>query len=432
MKIPLHVSAAFLVMVMSSHLAVFAGSLKSDRPALLVDVQLDSRAVQLSHLKPGHRLQGTVKRDVYSGERRIIISGSPIDLTVSKTERRRRVPSDRWPWLVRLFTPRLVNYPSFLDAVVSLPDGSKLPMSVFLASATREVTLTAQRRAAVPSHRNGEVSRANPRHRDKSEPDATLTLVLEAKRSLDDGVPSSDPESRPAITPESLTTGTVAHVVLLNGIRTSTSHAGDDFLVRLTEPLRVESRVVLPEGAFLQGRVVKSVPPRWLSRPGSLSLTFTQLRLPAGGTAAINASPSGVVVDHASGLRMDSEGGLSGEGPSKVRFLIDLGVTGGISKVTDDSFQLIAETLISTATDASTAGSAKIVAGVLSGIFLVTRHGRDVSLPPYTRMEISFDRPALLAPRPSPDSHTICNPFTLPSQSRCRTDAGRKTAQIAP
>ena len=99
---------------------------------------------------------------------------------------------------------------------------------------------------------------------------------------------------------------------------------------------------------------------------------------------------------------MDSEGRLSGEGPSKVRFLIDLGVTGGISKVTDDSFQLIAEALISTATDASTAGGAKIVAAALSGLYLITRHGRDVSLPPYTRMEISFDRPALLVSHTSP------------------------------
>jgi len=402
MKIPLLASAAILVMIAGSHAAAFADALKSDRPALLMDVQLDNRAVKLSHLKPGDRLQGTVKRDVYSGERRIILSGSPIDLTVAKTERRRREPSDRWPWFVRLFTPRLVNYPSSLAVVVSLPDGSKLAMPVSLASATREVKLTAQGWAAAQSRRTGEISRANARNKDGSEPDATPTLVLEVERPLEDGFPSSNLGSSPATVPESLATGTVAHVALVDGLRTSTSHAGDDFWVRLTEPVRVNSRVVLPEGVLLQGRVVKSVPPRRLSRPGSLSLTFTQLRLTAGRTGAIVASPSAVLVDRAAGLRMDSEGGLSGEGPSKVRFLMDLGVTGGISKVADDSFQLIAEALISTATDASTAGGAKIVAAVVSGIYLVTRHGRDVSLPPYTRMEISFDRPASLPRRTSP------------------------------
>jgi hypothetical protein len=120
------------------------------------------------------------------------------------------------------------------------------------------------------------------------------------------------------------------------------------------------------------------------------------LELPSGGTAAIVASPSGAFVDRASGLRMDSEGHLTGARTSKARFLIDLGVAGGISKAADDTFQLIAEALISTATDASTAGTGRIVAAAFSGLYLLTRHGRDVFLPPYTRMDISFDRPALL------------------------------------
>jgi len=79
------------------------------------------------------------------------------------------------------------------------------------------------------------------------------------------------------------------------------------------------------------------------------------------------------------------------------RLLVDLGVSGGLSKVSDDSFQLIAEALISTATDASTAGSARIVAAAFSGIYWLTRHGRDVTLPRYTNLEITFDRPAALA-----------------------------------
>jgi hypothetical protein len=61
-----------------------------------------------------------------------------------------------------------------------------------------------------------------------------------------------------------------------------------------------------------------------------------------------------------------------------------------------------AEALISKATDTSTAGGAKIVAAALSGLYLITRHRRDVSLSPYIRMEISFDRPALLMSHTSP------------------------------
>ena len=93
---------------------------------------------------------------------------------------------------------------------------------------------------------------------------------------------------------------------------------------------------------------------------------------------------------------MNPEGSLIGARPGKARLLIDLGVAGGISKAADDTMQLIVEALISTATDASTAGGGRIVAAALSGLYLFTRHGRDVTLPRYTNKEITFDRPALL------------------------------------
>ena len=51
---------------------------------------------------------------------------------------------------------------------------------------------------------------------------------------------------------------------------------------------------------------------------------------------------------------MSPERGLKAEGPGKARLRVDLGVGAGISKVSDGSYQLIVEALISTATDAST------------------------------------------------------------------------------
>jgi len=71
---------------------------------------------------------------------------------------------------------------------------------------------------------------------------------------------------------------------------------------------------------------------------------------------------------------------------------INLGVTAGIAKEVDDGTQLVIEALVSTATDASTAGTSRIVASCVSGIFMITRHGRDVVLPRFTEMEISLDR----------------------------------------
>jgi hypothetical protein len=42
--------------------------------------------------------------------------------------------------------------------------------------------------------------------------------------------------------------------------------------------------------------------------------------------------------------------------------LINIGVTAGIAKEVDDGAQLVIEAIVSTATDASTAGTARIVA----------------------------------------------------------------------
>lgn len=96
-------------------------------------------------------------------------------------------------------------------------------------------------------------------------------------------------------------------------------------------------------------------------------------------------------------MKVDPEGGLRGGSPGKKRPLFDLGVYFGLSKVSDDSFQLIAQALVSTATDASTAGTARLVGIAVGGFFFIKRHGRNVVLPPYTMLNVRFDRsPSLL------------------------------------
>jgi hypothetical protein len=149
----------------------------------------------------------------------------------------------------------------------------------------------------------------------------------------------------------------------------------------------------VPEGSLVEGKVVKATPPRWLSRPGSLHLAFTGLALPGGSSGPVAATITAAEVDARSNTRLDPEGGLSGGRPGKAWILINLGVTAGIAKVADDTTQVIIEALVSTATDASTAGVARIVAACASGIFMITRRGRDVVLPRFTEMDITFSRP---------------------------------------
>jgi hypothetical protein len=385
MKTAFFISAAILALSVGISLAGAAQDPASDQGPLIVEVQPNGTP-KLSRLKPGDRLQGEVKNGVYSGERELIPSGSPIELTVSSIERRRRAPSDRWPWVVRLFTPRRTRCPSTLAATVHLPDGSKRPFSLTFVSATQEVELTAKKESRE--------SRASRLPGGKHKPGINPTLVLELGRPTDEEARSDGFTPIPATARDGVTAGTVAHVRLLHDLRASQSRTGDTFMSRLAEPVSLSSGVVLPEGLLVQGKVVQSVAPRRLCRSASLSVSFTELLLPSGRKTVISASPSRVVVDRASGLRMNNEGELKGARPGKARLLIDLGVTGGISKVSDDSFQLVVEALVSTATDASTAGSARIVAAVFSGVYMLTRHGRDVTLPRYTNIAITFDRPA--------------------------------------
>ena len=137
-------------------------------------------------------------------------------------------------------------------------------------------------------------------------------------------------------------------------------------------------------------------PPRMLSRAGSLLLSFTDLTLPGRAGIPAVASVTAAELDQGSHTKIDPEGKLHGDRPGKAWMAINLGVTAGIAKLSDDTLQLILEVFVSTATDASTAGTGRIVAACASGLFLLTRHGRDVVLPRFTEMNISFDRPVSL------------------------------------
>jgi hypothetical protein len=108
------------------------------------------------------------------------------------------------------------------------------------------------------------------------------------------------------------------------------------------------------------------------------------------------ASLAGAELDRGSHTKIDAEGQLRGERPGKAWMAINIGVTAGLAKEVDDGTQLLVEALISTATDASTAGTARIVSSCISGIYMVTRHGRDVVLPRFTEMDIALDRPLSL------------------------------------
>jgi hypothetical protein len=353
---------------------------------LYLKVQLSGK-LKPSSLRTGDVIEGVLAQPVYSGPHEYLAASSRVRLTVDKLERRKRTRNNHWPWVVQVFTPRHENYPTFQSAVVSLPDGREVPLQVSLISIANKVAVHVDTKSG-----QNEKGEAGPAKAQKAPPG--LLMTLQANTLGDDlKVATAEPVRFPAAT---LATGTGAKIILLDGVSASKSLPGDAFQARLVEPVRVGTAVVLPEGTIFQGKVVRSKRPRWLSRSGSLLLTFTGVTLP--GSSAGNpivASVTGAELDPASHTKIDSEGELKGS-PGKAWMLANIAATGGIAKVADDGIQLLVEALSSTATDASTAGTGRIVALCASGVFMITRHGRDVMLPQFTEMNIVLDRPVSL------------------------------------
>jgi hypothetical protein len=379
--------------------------------SLYVKVRLNS-AIKMSALKPGDVVEGKLSREVYSGDRELFPAGSPAQLTVDKVEQRRRVPNDHWPWIIKVFTPRYEKYPTFRSVSVALPGGHTIALRVSLISIGNEKSIQAEvggtkgktRQAATSASQAQEGSItplvATPQSKSRSRA-AGPTVALEAQLTISEPVPaapgdsSSGPASLPA--PVTLAAGTRAKVILLKEVSASKSRPGDSFQARIVEPVWLNSKVVLPEGSSLEGKVVKSGAPRRLSRAGSLLLAFTRLTLPGGVVVPVVASLTGAELDQRSHTKIDPEGKLTGDRPGKAWMLINIGATAGIAKEMDDGTQLVLEAIVSTATDASSAGIARIVATCASGLFILTRHGRDVVLPKFTEMNIMFNRPVSLS-----------------------------------
>jgi len=372
----------------------------SANSSLYVKVQLN-KPLKLSKLKPGDVIEGNLARDVYSSDRELFPAGSHVSLAVDHMEKRRRIADDHWPGVVKLFTPRHQSYPVFKTATVSAANGeSALQVSLISISRKREVHAQGKKKGAGQQADNEtgsvEVSRSGGVYGPAKL--AAPMMVLEAfgiegEKTSSPNVEDTSSSARDLSGLETLPAGTACKILLLGDVSASKSKPGDLVQARLLEPVLLNSRVVLPAGTLFEGKVVKKTPPRWGSRAGSLYLTFTGLTLPGGNLVPIAASLTGAELDRRSHTRIDAEGQLRGERPGKAWMAINIGVTAGLAKEVDDTTQLIIEAIVSTATDASTAGTARIVSSCISGIYMVSRRGRDVMLPRFTEMNIALDRP---------------------------------------
>jgi hypothetical protein len=356
-------------------------------PSLYLKVRLDS-PLNISKLKPGDQVSGKLLQDVYCGVTQVFPALSEVRLTVDRLEKRPRIGNDHWPWVMKAFAPRHEQWPVFHIARVTNADGSQVALEVSLVSLNKEVEVEPKPKKNSGSARTQVV----PSARTRRELGGLVTLIASTQPVTNSTLSATVPPEFVAIP-----AGTEARVILLRDISASRNHASDSFQARLVQPVFLDSRILLPEGTLFEGNVLKSQAPRSLSRSGSISLAFTKMRTPDGTGSSIAASVAGAQINHRSHTVIDSEGRMHGDRAGKAWMLVNVGSTAGIAKEVDDGTQLIVEALMSTATDASTAGTARIVSTCVSAVFLLTRHGRDVMLPKYTQMKIVFDRPAYVS-----------------------------------
>ena len=374
---------------------------------LYVKVQL-APSIKPASLKPGDLVEGKLIRNVYWRDKELLQARSPVRLVVDRLEQRRRAPNDHWPWAIKVFAPRHDKYPTFRSAQVLLPDGRTMDLQVSLLSITQDVEVRAESRkkstkASAGSAKTPDATVKAASSADKSASTAKgrpagLTANLQA--FVNTAAFATESGSQASLAPgETMTVpaGTQAKVILMEAVSASGSHEGDTFRARLIEPISVSSTFVLPAGSVLEGRVAKAQKPRMMSRSGSLLLSFTSVTNPDGTAKRIDASVAGVSLDRRSHTRVGPEGEMQGDRPGAAWTLLNLGVTGGLAKMADDGTQLIFEAILSTATDVSTAETSRIVSACVSGAFMLTRHGRDVVLPKFTEMEITFSRPVVLS-----------------------------------
>jgi hypothetical protein len=110
----------------------------------------------------------------------------------------------------------------------------------------------------------------------------------------------------------SLPAGTGMRMKLETPISTDRSRVGDIFTARITEPVTVNGKTMVPVGASVSGRLTKLTQPRRIAGTPTISLMPDRITMPDGHQYLIAAS----VVDTAgsSHTTVDDEGKIHGRG----------------------------------------------------------------------------------------------------------------------
>jgi len=126
-----------------------------------------------------------------------------------------------------------------------------------------------------------------------------------------------------------LPTGTAVKMKLDTTLATFSSKAGDAFSARVTEPVVMDGKTVIPIGTTVEGRVTKTKEPRRIAGKPTIAIFPENLVLPNGERFTFNASL--VDTNRRHGTDVDTEGRFKGDGQDgKDLTEIGMGTGGGM------------------------------------------------------------------------------------------------------
>jgi hypothetical protein len=126
-----------------------------------------------------------------------------------------------------------------------------------------------------------------------------------------------------------LPTGTAVKMKLETTLATFSSKAGDPFSARVTEPVVMDGKTVIPIGTTVEGRVTKTNEPRRIAGKPTIGIFPETLVLPNGDKFMLNASLVDTNARH--GTDVNTEGQFKGDGiDGKDLTEIGLGTGGGM------------------------------------------------------------------------------------------------------
>jgi len=171
--------------------------------------------------------------------------------------------------------------------------------------------------------------------------------------------------------------GTVIPIRLTSTVSTKNSHDGDGVYGRTAFPVTIDNKVVIPEGAYVRGKISAVKRPGRVKGKAELTLSFQTLVMPSGATIPIYTSLRGT------GGAGERKGEATVQGDSSkgddAKTVGTIGATGaGIGGISDR-----------TAKGAAVGGASGAAIGAAT--VLLTR-GKDLELQPGTTIEIVLDR----------------------------------------